>query len=1337
MSGSVQLHVHTEHSLLDGFGRNRAMAAKAARDGQTAMAVTDHGTMTGIIEAAKACEAVGIRLIPGIELYQAKKTVDERPATVQRAKKGAAPKAKDGSEEDATVQKKEKTNHHLCAWAMDNEGLRNLYRLSSFAWTNGFYSNPRVDWTAMSQYSAGVMVSTGCLGGQVLQNLMAGDRPGADAALGQLVDIYGRDNVLVELQRHGIPEQDATNPQLVDMAVHFGLRTIACADSHYAEPGDAPLHDCLLCQSTGAKLDTPGRFKFSGSGHHLHTQAEMERRFNWIPEAVTNTLWVADHSNVTFEFGQLHLPKFALPAGWNDASAYLGHLAYQGALVRYGDPVPEHVRERCVYELSVINGMQLADYFLITADIVREARRRDIPVGPGRGSAAGAAIAYCLGITLADPVSNGLIFERFLNPGRANTMPDIDLDFGAERRHEMFTYIEELYGKECVAKIGTLTRMQARTAVKDVAKIMGYPFSLGGEISRVMPPVAMGRSVPITACLELDPAWAEGFAKAADLRNLAEASPMARQVLEVAAQLEGTVKTTGVHASAALITPGPVTNFTPLKVTKNRDTGEKDTVTQFDLHDVEDLGLLKMDFLGLRFLDVIWAAAKMVGARHGVVINPYEIPLDDLHMLEFVGRGETVGVFQLESGPMRTLLRSIRPKSINDISAVIALYRPGPMGSNMHTDYALRHNGIQEAKPFHPDAIPLLGDTHQLMIYQEQVMEVSRKFAGYNLAEADVLRKACGKKIPAVMEAQRGKFIAGCETQGYGTEFGTMLFNMINKFSDYAFNKAHSFCYAIISIWTAYLKAHYGVEFMAASLTSLRSKMDKAMVLLAECRRMKIEMLPPDVNRSAEGFTPEGLRSIRIGLSCIRGIGDPVAQLIMAERSTNGPFRSLSDYTRRMRGRAVSVNIMDALIRAGAFDELTGSRLGAQKMINEIQTYGKRRAKKDDYGQLDMLGAVDFNDEPVIMAIALPRNKRLQWERELMGAWITDHPLAGLEAQIEEARDTQTAEVQDLPDGQKVVLVGTVTGVSTKVTKRGQTMAIVSLEDFSGAIEVVVFPQAYGRNSMLLTVERNLVISGRVQRKEEDDPGNIIADEIEQLNGQSTGPRVEMAIPVPVPYSAPEPLRPVLLVVTGSRHWTPDQAPFIAQGLNEATRGRSVGVVFAGGAKGADTVAIALARQAGFAVHEMLADWDHHGPSAGPLRNTAMIGLALQTAGLNGWDVQGVAFPARDSIGTWDCITKMERHQIPVAKYWWPEPAPLPAPTTMAQIEARAARKAAAAWTDPWCQVTGYKDGKVYGRCGRWGRGPMRDIGFTSSLQEVSCERCIALMAPKKDLARL
>lgn len=1734
MNKSVQLHVHSEQSLLDGLANIKEMATLAAEDGQPAIAITDHGSMAGTIEAAQACEKAGIKLIPGIELYQAKESVNDRPPS-KRKVKGEA-KVKDGAEQDA---KKEKTNYHLCAWAIDNEGLRNLYQLSSFAWTEGFYYNPRVDWAAMAQHSAGVMVSTGCLGGQILQQLMANDRVGANRTLGRLVEIYGRDQVMVELQNHGIPEQQRTNPVLLEMAKAFNLRTVACADSHYAKPEHAPLHDCLLCQGTGAKMSDTNRFRFSGTGHHLHTHAEMVRRFDWAPEAVINTLYVAERSNVTFEFGVLQLPKYPLPAGWNSAADYLGHLAYQGALVRYGNPLPAHAYDRCIGELKVINGMQLADYFLITMDIVAEAKRRGIPVGPGRGSAAGSAISYCLGITMADPIANRLIFERFLNPARSKTMPDIDLDFGAERRHEMFTYIADRYGKECVAKIGTFTRMQARTAVKDVTRVMGYDRMLGETIARAMPPVLMGRSATIKECLKDHPL-------ANDLRNLYQADPLARSVLDVAAELEGTVKTTGVHASAALITPGPVTNFVPLKTSKNKDTGEADVVTQFDLHQVEDLGLLKMDFLGLNNLDFIAATIEAVRGRHGVVIDVDQIPLDDPQTLALLQAGLTAGIFQLESAPMKQLLRNIHPDSIDDISAVIALYRPGPMGSNMHIDYALRKRGVQAATPFHVDAIPLLGDTYQLMVYQEQLMEVSKVFAGYDMAGADTLRKACfprgtkfatlkmgyqpierlmdladkrvhvvdedcfrsrfdnvadvwsvgvkpifemktrsghsvratanhpfhangrwtelsqikvgdhvavaertptqggskiddaditlsalliaegfmpvnapghftntdegildtfrklywerfertpsesttngvtairlrksdldelssiigprglsgdrqiptcvinastkkvarflgvylacdgwvddaglhycskslqviqslkrmllrigvnsfiasrmvgdypdpywmlnvsdktqallmwdaigryvlgkdrparfkevepqwrqtkphtnflgvpsgylsaeiarrmevtgrsardlgvdtggyesgkvlhkqtigklihsellhdisngdliwdevasiryvgdeecfdftmanekrpyamvedflvhncGKKIPALMAAEKVKFIDGCIRQGYGEEFGVMLFGMIEKFADYAFNKAHSYCYAMTTMRTAYLKSHYGVEYMAAVLSTMRNDPAKVPPLLAECRRMKIEMLPPDINSSEGLFVAEGLRSIRIGLSCIKGVGDEVAAKIIAERNLRGPFRTLADYIRRLRSRAVSANILDALIRAGAFDQLTGSRLGALNVLATTQSYGKGRSKRDDLGEQSLLDLpqVGFNDEPQIQLLPLPRRKLLLWERELMGAWITDHPLNGRENEIEAARNTQCSDVADLADSQQVVVVGTVTNINPRMTKRGQRMAIVTIEDFSGPVEIVVFPQAYGRCMAQLGMDNVLVVAGKVQKKDEEDAGNVIADTIEPLAGQTAPSRPEMAVVVQapvVPVSVPI-VRPVLLLVTGARSWPETETHVIAEALQRAARGRLVVGLLHGGATGADTIAGNLGLQAGVQVVSIPADWSM-GASGGPARNQQLVDLALQTQRSLGWDIQGVAFPSRESVGTWDAKKKMEAAGIPVDTVWQPMPAPVVVAPTPAQIEAKAQRVAARTWTGAWCSLKEITNGTTFGRCGRQDIGLMREIGFTPNRAEVTCLKCLAVAAkPQPVMAAL
>ena len=815
------------------------------------------------------------------------------------------------------VEGGQKLYYHLTLLAETVEGYRNLMQLSSAAYLEGYYYKPRVDWELLERHSAGLIATTGCLGGVVLQALLAGDVEGAEKKAARLQDIFGKGNLFVEIQDHGIADQHRTNPQLIEIARRIGAPLLATNDSHYTHREDAVAHDALLCVQTGALISDTNRFKFEGTEHYLKTAAEMRHLFRDVPEACDNTLLIAERADVQIELGKPSLPEFPVPDRFSGetyeerALAYLRDLTFEGAKERYGASLPGEVVERLDYELSVIGNMGFAAYFLVVWDLIRFARESKIRVGPGRGSAAGCCVAYCLKIVDLDPIRYDLLFERFLNPGRKQ-MPDIDMDFDERYRADVMRYAAEKYGGDRVAQVITFSTIKARAAVRDAARVLGKPYIVGDKIAKLMPPLVMGRDTPLHACITKTDGHEEGFAAASELRAMRDVDPDAKEVIEVALGLEGLRRQDGIHAAAVVISRDPLTDYLPIQRKPGAGENPQDApiVTQYEMHGVEDLGLLKMDFLGLRNLSVMERALDLIEVETGERPDIDGVDLTDELTLAMLRRAESIGVFQLEGAAMRQTLRALAPTSFDDVAALVALYRPGPMAANMHRDYPELKNGRKELTYLHPDIEPILKDTYGLMLYQESVMRVAQKFAGYSLEEADNLRKACGKKIRALIAAEREKFVAGCVTEGYGEELGTQLFDIIEPFADYAFNKSHSYGYGLVAYQTAWLKAHFPVEYMSALLTSVKDNKDKTAVYLAECRSMGIEVLVPDVNRSLAEFAPDisveedGTRrpenSIVFGLAAVRNVGESLVERIVAERTANGRFDDIFDFCARV-----------------------------------------------------------------------------------------------------------------------------------------------------------------------------------------------------------------------------------------------------------------------------------------------------------------------------------------------------------------------------------------------------------------------------------------------------
>jgi DNA polymerase-3 subunit alpha len=1087
----VHLHTHTEFSMLDGASRVDEVTAAAAADGQPAIGITDHGNMYGVLDFYKAARGRGVVPVIGIEAYMAGGSRFDRP--LRRGRLDDT-----GGEGGAG----EKLYYHLTLLAESDAGYKNLLKLASDAYLSGYWYKPRVDWELLERHREGVVATTGCLGGVVCQALLRGDEAGALRLAGRLQDVFGRDNLFVEVQDHGIESQRRTNPMLVDIARRIGAPLLATNDSHYTHRADAVAHDALLCVQTGASIDDPKRFRFEGDEHYLKSAAEMRHLFAELPDACDNTLLVAERAQVEIEFGNPELPRVEVPLGFASEDDYLRHLTLAGAVERYGDPIPAEVAERLEHELGVIAGMGLSAYFLVVWDLIHHAREVGIRVGPGRGSAAGCCVAYCLRIVDLDPIRYGLLFERFLNAGRKE-MPDIDMDFDERYRGEMIRYAAERYGADHVAQIVTFSTIKARAAVRDAARVLDYPYAVGDRIAKAMPPLVMGRDTPLAACLESRPGHEDGYKMAVELRTLYETDPDAKKVIDVARGLEGLRRQDGIHAAAVVITREPLTEYLPVqrKPEAGGDPADAPIVTQYEMHGVADLGLLKMDFLGLRNLTVIERAIDLVEQTTGTRPDIDRVPLDDEKVYEMLRRGDSIGVFQLEGGPMRALMRSLAPTCFDDIGALVALYRPGPMAANMHNDFADRKNGRKPVVCLHPELAELLADTHGLMIYQESLMRVAQRFAGYSLQEADNLRKACGKKIRALMAAEREKFVAGCERTGYGSELGEKLFDVIEPFADYAFPKAHAYSYGMVAYQTAWLKANHPVEYLAALLTSVKDDKDRTAVYLAECRAMGIKVLVPDVNLSDSDFTARD-GDIRFGLSGVRNVGEALVGLIVAERERGGPFTDFYDLCRRVDPTVLNKRSIESLIKAGAFDSLGHPRQGLLNSFERIIDVTLARRREDQLGIMSLFGepaegAVPVHDERVpIEEVEFDDARRLAFEKEMLGLYVSSHPLLGVEASLRRHVECPLADLRDLRDGEVKWVGGVVTGLQRKYTKRGDLMAVFTLEDLEAAVEVMVFPRTMLEYGPLLADDAIVCVKGRLDLREE--PAKLICLEVKR-----------------------------------------------------------------------------------------------------------------------------------------------------------------------------------------------------------------------------------------------
>lgn len=1082
-SDFVHLHVHSEYSMLDGAARVGEMLAEAQRLGQSAMAITDHGYLFGAFDFYSQARKLGIKPIIGVEAYV---TPGTSRFDQTRVRWGEAHQASDDVSARGAYT-------HMTLLSRTTAGMHNLFRLGSLASLDGQMGKwPRMDRELLSTYSDGLIATSGCPSSEVQTRLRLGHYDEAVRAAGELQDLFGKENFYVEVMDHGLDIERRTIKDLIRVAQEIGAPLVATNDLHYTRKEDAHAHEVLLAVQSGSTLDEPtydqggSRFAFGGNGYYVQSAEEMRRTWAELPEACDNTLLIAERCEVEFPTGANYMPRFAVPDGEDENSWFVKEVE-RGLQRRYDGHVPDDVRRQAEYETGVIVQLGFSGYFLVVADFIGWARQQGIRVGPGRGSAAGSMASYAMGITELDPLRHGLIFERFLNPERVS-WPDVDVDFDERRRGEVIRYVTEKYGDDRVAQIVTYGTIKAKQALKDSSRVLGFPFAMGEKLTKAMPPAVMGKDIPLSGMY--DPEHPR-YAEAEEFRQVVQADPEAQRVLETARGLENLKRQWGVHAAGVIMSSEPLIDIIPIM--KRPQDGA--VITQFDYPTSEGLGLIKMDFLGLRNLTILDDALRNIVANDKPAIELEDIGLDDAPTYELLGRGDTLGVFQLDGGPMRALLRQMRPDNFEDISAVIALYRPGPMGMNSHTNYALRKNGLQPNTPIHPELeeplAEVLDGTYGLIVYQEQVQKAAQVLAGYSLGQADLLRRAMGKKKKEILDKEFVPFEAGMRERGYSTAAIKAVWDTLVPFAGYAFNKAHSAGYGVVSYWTAFLKANYPTEYMAGLLTSVGDDKDKSALYLNECRRMGITVLPPDVNSSSALFTAVGA-DIRFGLTAVRNVGANVVDAIVRTREEKGAFTSFTDFLDKVPAVVCNKRTIESLIKAGAFDSLGHARrallLVHEQAVESVIGVKRREAE----GQFDLFA--DLGDDGPGFSVQVPdvpdwdKKQRLAFEREMLGLYVSDHPLSGLENVLSAAADVSIATLnadEARPDGSTVVVAGLVTSLQRKMSKQGNPWAAVTLEDMEGSVEIMFFGETYLAYSTVLAEDAVIVVRGRVRRRDD------------------------------------------------------------------------------------------------------------------------------------------------------------------------------------------------------------------------------------------------------------
>ncbi len=1052
----THLHVHSEYSLLDGLSRINDLVAQAKRYGMHSLAITDHGAMYGVIDFYKACKAIDIKPIIGVESYLAPNSLEDRTGKYDY--------------------------FHLLLLAQNEVGYRNLLKLTTIAHTKGYYLRPRIDKQTLAEHSEGLIATSTCISGEIPSLLMKDDINGARRVIQWYQDVFGPERFFLEIQDHQEPAspQAKVNQMLYDLHRETGVPLVATNDLHYVRAEDAESQDVLLCVQTGKTIDDPKRMKFDSQQYYLKSAEEMAALFSEVPEALKNTMRIAEMCDVKLTFGQTLLPDFPIPPGYNSPDEYMYELCLKGVRERYGEMTDE-IKQRLDYEFNIISSKGFVSYFLIVWDFYNEARKRGIRCS-ARGSAAGSLVGYVLGITSVDPLQYHLLFERFLNPER-KSMPDIDMDFPDDRREEMVVYVAEKYGWDKVAQIVTFNTMAAKAAVRDVGRVLGLS-SEADTIARLIP---TGPKVTLRGSLET----------IKDLQQRYENSETTKTILDKALALEGTIRSTGIHAAGVVISREPLVDVLPLQLRDAKDP-KSWLVSQYEQAYLEEMGLLKFDFLGLSNLTILQNTVKFIKEARGEDIDLDRIPTDDKKAYDLLGSGETTGIFQLESGAMRQYIKELKPTSIEDLTAMVALYRPGPMES-IPTFIKAKHGEIQ-IKYLHPDLEPFLKESYGVIVYQDQVLYIAVHLAGFTWGEVDAFRKAMGKKIPEELLKYRSKFIQGCVKHGIPEKIADEIFTLIEPFGGYGFNKAHACSYAWVAYMTAYLKANYTPEFMAATLTTEASDAKKVMAAVAECRRMGVEVLPPHINKSDIGFTVEGGK-IRFGLLAIKNVGSRPIEEILEARKKGGPFVSLADLCARVDSRAVTRSALECLIKVGALDEL-GARHHLLDSLDHAITLGQKHRRDQETGQASLFDALDGHD-PVkdfklrTSAPAIPRQTLLAWEKELLNIYLTEHPLARVAEALEKRGATPTSALNEEWAGQKITIGGRIIEARRHTTNTGKTMMWATVEDAQGQVEVTIFPRVYEETADLWQDDNILLINGKVDLR--DDRLGIIVDSAEMF----------------------------------------------------------------------------------------------------------------------------------------------------------------------------------------------------------------------------------------------
>ncbi len=1058
----VHLHVHSHYSLLDGLTKIDDLVQAVKDEGSPAVALTDHGVMYGVIEFYQKCKKAGIKPIIGVEAYLAP-----------------------GSRTDKTKSFDERNFYHLLLLAKNNIGYQNLIKLTSIAHLEGYYYRPRIDWEVLSKYSEGVIATSSCLAGEIPRLLMAGQIDKAKEKIKAYSELFGKGNFFIELQDHPeLPDQIKLNEMLIPLAKEFDLPLIVTNDVHYLKAEDDEAQDILLCLQNKAKKEDTNRMSMLGANFSLKSGKQIAEAFAHVPEALENTLKIAEMCNVEIELGKIQLPYFNVPSGL-DGNEYLRQLTLEGLVKRYGksyDEIEEVYRARVDYELEVIAKMGWPSYFLIVADFVNWAKDQGIIVGPGRGSAAGSLVCYVIGITDLCPIKYNLVFERFLNPDRIS-MPDIDLDFADTRRDEVLQYVQNKYGHDHVAQIITFGTMAARAAIRDVGRVLNYPYDYCDRLAKTIPPM-----MKIKESLQRSP----------ELKAMYE-EPEARRIVDYAIKLEGVARHASVHACGVLITKNPLTDHVPIQYASSSD---RTIISQYSLHPIEDLGLLKMDFLGLSNLTIIESAMTIIKNTRGIKLEMANIPLDDAATYKLFQVGETTGVFQFESSGMKRYLKELKPSQFEDIIAMVALYRPGPM--EWIPDYIAGKHARKKTQYLHPKLEPILNVTYGVAVYQEQVMEIARAVAGFTMAEADVLRKAVGKKIAKLLAEQKVKFIEGCVKNGLPSKLAAEIFSFIEPFAGYGFNRSHAACYAMIGYQTAYLKANFPAEFMAALLTSDQQDTDRIAIEIEECRHMGIAIQQPDINQSFDNFTVVDDKTIRFGLKAIKNVGEHISEIIIKERKANGEYQSIVNFLERIDDKDLNRKSLESLIKGGAFDSL-GERGQLLANLDMMLAYHKEASQRRNNHQVSLFSGMAAHDSsaPQIRLISAPaatREEKLRWEKELLGLYITEHPFVSLRP-ILSGSVTPIINLSKEGMGKDLTVGGVITTVKKILTRRNETMLFVKLEDGGSVLEIIVFPKLLAETSLLWQDGKMVICQGTLSDK--DNEFKLLANKVVELTPEN------------------------------------------------------------------------------------------------------------------------------------------------------------------------------------------------------------------------------------------